>query len=164
MPVSPRNSVSSSGSAQQVMPSSPLPSQLPPPLVQLPAPLVPISDSMTDGAHDNVNVTSHQPEPVTTRQPPTRQSSTELVSTIEQDMLTCPICLERFVQPKCLPCLHTFCQQCIQQHFARSVQNGHVDCPTCRKRIAWGPGSSVSALQTNFLVIRLMDTVQQQHT
>lgn len=93
-----------------------------------------------------------------------RQSSADLASAIEEDLLTCPICLDRFTQPKCLPCMHTFCQLCLQQYIARSVHNGHVDCPTCRKRIPWGPGSSVSALQSNFLVTRLMDTVQhQQH-
>lgn len=32
------------------------------------------------------------------------------------DWMKCNICLDRFTQPRVLPCLHTFCQTCLQRH------------------------------------------------
>jgi hypothetical protein len=44
------------------------------------------------------------------------------------ELLNCPICLDRFEEPKILPCHHSFCSKCINN----VISNGQVDCPTCR--------------------------------
>lgn len=51
----------------------------------------------------------------------------------------CPICLEKLRTPKYLPCLHTFCEICIQSFIDSSmldcVKNHRTisfDCPVCR--------------------------------
>ncbi|XP_033120963.1 tripartite motif-containing protein 2-like [Anneissia japonica] len=45
--------------------------------------------------------------------------------------LECAICLNRFHQPKTLKCMHTYCQQCIQEWV-----EGHskLECPTCGQK------------------------------
>ena len=43
-----------------------------------------------------------------------------------QDVLTCAVCLDRFKNPKILPCLHSFCADCLQGVFTQSPKNGVV--------------------------------------
>ncbi|XP_070205979.1 uncharacterized protein [Littorina saxatilis] len=60
----------------------------------------------------------------------------ELASEIRDEFLTCNICLEGYKQPKQLPCLHTFCRDCLSRYIAQTVgQSGvlSVPCPLCRR-------------------------------
>ncbi|CAC5363332.1 TRIM56 [Mytilus coruscus] len=48
----------------------------------------------------------------------------------------CPVCLEVLQSPKILPCLHSFCQQCIHEIILSTVQNKEpkpkqFTCPIC---------------------------------
>ena len=50
--------------------------------------------------------------------------------------LRCGICLELFKDPRSLPCLHTFCFECLQQ----SLGNSHsLKCPVCRAKHELSP-------------------------
>ena len=58
-------------------------------------------------------------------------SSTALKKLEEQ--LTCAICLDLYTNPKTLPCLHSFCQQCLEGLPLDSQgDNYFISCPTCR--------------------------------
>lgn len=48
---------------------------------------------------------------------------------VVNELLICSICLERFKEPKILPCHHSFCQNCIQRI---GINEGKICCPTCR--------------------------------
>ncbi|KAK3578646.1 hypothetical protein CHS0354_002949 [Potamilus streckersoni] len=53
--------------------------------------------------------------------------------------LDCPICLETFISPKSLSCMHTFCEKCICKH-VRDLSEGETktttfSCPVCRSPI-----------------------------
>lgn len=95
------------------------------------------------------------------------------------DFLKCPICLETFKKPKCLPCLHTFCEACLQIYIdsdnsseatnsedskskveASSDLSG-IRCPTCRKFISKGEEVTkttwLQSLPDNFFVNSLID-------
>ncbi|XP_060070931.1 tripartite motif-containing protein 5-like [Ylistrum balloti] len=53
-------------------------------------------------------------------------------------LLECPICLERFQQPKSLPCLHSFCQDCLGTYITQEICGNTATttsfpCPVCRK-------------------------------
>ena len=44
------------------------------------------------------------------------------------DLLECSICCEQLVDPKKLPCDHTFCAKCV----AQMTTDGWITCPDCR--------------------------------
>lgn len=69
----------------------------------------------------------------------------------EGSVFDCPICLEKLRNPKYLPCLHTFCELCIQSFIESSISNCVIkqktisfDCPVCR-RVIPPPTNNISA-------------------
>ena len=69
----------------------------------------------------------------------------------EGSVFDCPICLEKLSNPKYLPCLHTFCELCIQSFIDSSIsdcivnrRNISFDCPVCR-RVNQAPTQNISA-------------------
>ncbi|OWF44150.1 tripartite motif-containing protein 3-like [Mizuhopecten yessoensis] len=80
----------------------------------------------------------------------------EVVSTTEQyralqdkleELTTCPICRERYKQPKILSCHHTFCCQCLQSYFMQTPGDSSP-CPLCRS-LFYPPEGHVSNLPTS---------------
>ena len=71
-----------------------------------------------------------------TEQEPTPSTSNS-TSDIDQvpDMFNCPICLERFIQPKYLPCLHTVCHDCLAVYIKSSADRNKFQCPVCRQPV-----------------------------
>ena len=50
-----------------------------------------------------------------------------------EEQLTCSICLDLYTNPKSLPCLHSFCQQCLEGLPLDCQGDNHfISCPTCR--------------------------------
>eukprot|EP00058_Branchiostoma_floridae_P021780 XP_002607270.1 hypothetical protein BRAFLDRAFT_88218 [Branchiostoma floridae] len=81
-------------------------------------------------------------------------------SEITEEFLVCQICLEDFRQPKVLPCLHTFCQPCLERLLVTEPV-GKLSCPTCRQDVPL-PQNGVQGLKSNFLVCKLHDIMRQQ--
>ncbi|XP_066269862.1 tripartite motif-containing protein 2-like [Branchiostoma lanceolatum] len=79
---------------------------------------------------------------------------------VRDEFLSCSICLEPFHQPKTLPCLHTFCEECLRDH--AEVRPG-FQCPTCRRHAVLGP-AGVAGLPDNHFISSLCDTVLEQGT
>lgn len=55
----------------------------------------------------------------------------------QDQLLQCNICLDRLKSPRALPCLHSFCETCLQQHVkishnSKGRTNSQFMCPTCR--------------------------------
>ena len=62
---------------------------------------------------------------------PTSSSSPGLLKLEEQ--LTCPVCLDHYTNPKTLPCLHSFCQDCLEGlPLDKKNETYYLSCPTCR--------------------------------
>ncbi|XP_019622728.1 PREDICTED: tripartite motif-containing protein 3-like [Branchiostoma belcheri] len=79
---------------------------------------------------------------------------------VRDEFLSCSICLEPFHHPKTLPCLHTFCEDCLRDH--AEVRPG-FQCPTCRRQVVLCP-DGVAGLPDNHFISSLCDTVLEQGT
>ena len=91
---------------------------------------------------------------------PSTSSSTTLKKLEEQ--LTCAICLHLYINPKTLPCLHSFCQQCLE---GLPVNNqGHkyfISCPTCRRYTQLPRSTGAADFPTAFLINNLKEVYDQ---
>nr|XP_056700154.1 E3 ubiquitin-protein ligase TRIM56-like [Euleptes europaea] len=84
------------------------------------------------------------------------QSSTSLQDLIREDFLTCRICYDLYVVPKILPCLHSYCQKCLEP----LVENGTVQCPECRLQTEVPGGAT--GLKSNFFINGLLELFQMK--
>lgn len=86
------------------------------------------------------------------------------MSNTDCSLFQCPICLEDFVNPKALPCLHTFCKLCIGKyiHSSSNCLGSSVTfhCPVCRKAVntTISSGDPAGKLQDNYLLKQLKET------
>ena len=93
------------------------------------------------------------------------------------DQLTCSVCLQRYKDPRTLPCHHSFCRVCLErvsvleqeeaeresgdeQHEAATPEQQatliEIKCPCCRKSV-FLPPNGVSELPAAFLINNLLE-------
>ena len=86
---------------------------------------------------------------------------------LEDGLTNCPICFERYKIPKYLPCLHTFCEECIQNYIMSVLSKqeapaGEINCPICRCVVSKPDGIENEQwgkhLPLNHLIISIMDS------
>ncbi|XP_070571156.1 E3 ubiquitin-protein ligase TRIM56-like [Ptychodera flava] len=80
----------------------------------------------------------------------------KVLDQIGEDFLSCVICFERYTNPKVLPCLHTFCEQCL---LTLVEKQGVLNCPTCKTSCPL-PLGGVQALKSNFFIAGLIEDFQ----
>ena len=73
----------------------------------------------------------------------------------------CPLCLETVNNPKTLPCLHSFCLECLDKHanFARRQLQATIKCPVCQTSFQIPEGDSFKNLPTSHHLNRLVDVL-----
>ncbi|KAI8497217.1 hypothetical protein Bbelb_251660 [Branchiostoma belcheri] len=77
-----------------------------------------------------------------------------------KEELSCSICLDLFTRPKMLPCQHTFCQDCLQDH---AEVRTPFQCPNCRRQVRLPP-QGVAGLPDNLMAANMCERFQQQAT
>ncbi|GFO40045.1 tyrosine-protein kinase [Plakobranchus ocellatus] len=89
-------------------------------------------------------------------------SNNNLKEKLQEEFLSCKICLEPLKRPKALPCLHSFCEVCLRDYVRRNPgsQPGHFPCPMCRKSTQVPPGG-VEYFLDNFVLLSLADTIHE---
>ena len=86
---------------------------------------------------------------------PSSSSSPGLLKLEEQ--LTCPVCLDLYTNPKTLPCLHSFCEACIERFPQdKEGETYYLSCPTCRHRTEL-PGGGAGAFPVAFTLNNLKE-------
>ncbi|XP_033751951.1 uncharacterized protein LOC117335831 [Pecten maximus] len=78
--------------------------------------------------------------------------------------LECAICLERLQRPRTLPCLHTFCENCLSHYITQNTSSTtSFICPVCRKEIASiNPAKDRELWAKDFPLNSLLDGLGQQ--
>ena len=61
---------------------------------------------------------------------------------------TCQLCSELYKEPRILPCLHSFCGQCLYKEIEGSGTKHSIECPTCQNSTTI-PEGGVSAIPQN---------------
>ena len=80
--------------------------------------------------------------------------------------LKCSICLNTYDIPKTLPCLHTFCKNCIEDcikkrpsAIADDLAENEMRCPNCRQKHTL-PSGGVESIPTNFEIRVIIEVLQ----
>jgi len=71
------------------------------------------------------------------------------------DMTECSICTEVFIDPRVLPCIHTFCLKCLLNYGKDRQPGDDMPCPLCRKEFTI-PDDGLSGIQKNFFMEKLL--------
>lgn len=77
-------------------------------------------------------------------------------SSVLQEELTCPVCLDLYRNPYLLPCGHNFCKNCLD-HLKRQAERGRFRCPECRDSYRCGAN-----FQKNFKLANISDNYRQR--
>ncbi|XP_033119447.1 tripartite motif-containing protein 2-like [Anneissia japonica] len=95
--------------------------------------------------------------------PPRQLRSNPAMNTSKhvENLLYCSMCRNRMKQPKSLPCLHSFCRECLQQHVKKS--DGRLICPQCRKDCPLSTDGVDGLLDSHF-IHNLSEFVEQGGT
>ncbi len=67
--------------------------------------------------------------------------------------LTCAVCLGRYKHPKVLPCLHTYCKNCLESLLGSTSK---LTCPQC-KEIHEVPSGGIDSFKTYFTINNLIE-------
>ena len=81
--------------------------------------------------------------------------------TILKKEAECPLCLDTVNKPKTLPCLHSFCLECLDKHvgFARRQLQATIKCPVCQTSFKIPEGDSFKNLPASYHLNRLVDVL-----
>ena len=71
--------------------------------------------------------------------------------------LTCSLCLEAFTNPKVLPCLHSYCHDCIV-NLTKSAESNTINCPDCQLVVEVDE-NTISKLPSNFFLNNQLATI-----
>ena len=85
-------------------------------------------------------------------------ASTVLVDSSE---LTCSICLDVFKDPRVLPCVHSYCNGCLEGWVKKSGSSRTITCPLC-KEASPIPSGGLNKIKNNYFVADLVGRINEK--
>ncbi|CAH1783970.1 unnamed protein product, partial [Owenia fusiformis] len=76
---------------------------------------------------------------------------------VKDRFLTCAICLDVYKSPKILPCVHTFCEKCLDNHIAKhkkpdeAPEEVEFPCPICYQPMKMNAVTSAGSTFNHFM-------------
>ncbi|XP_070553607.1 E3 ubiquitin-protein ligase TRIM33-like [Ptychodera flava] len=93
-------------------------------------------------------------------------ATADMPDKIEDEFLSCPVCHDRFSDPRVLDCLHSFCSPCLAKYLEVSKKKEYVreapTCPVCHEPFVL-PASGVEGLKGNPFLAGICDTLRVYH-
>ncbi|XP_048254356.1 E3 ubiquitin-protein ligase TRIM56-like [Haliotis rufescens] len=85
---------------------------------------------------------------------------------IRDKHLTCSICFELYTRPKTLPCMHSFCEHCLENHIQAKRDDKGFGCPMCNTHTlmpdaAAPPDKWSSQFRTDFKLTGMLEEIFQ---
>ncbi|XP_071823472.1 uncharacterized protein [Apostichopus japonicus] len=81
-------------------------------------------------------------------------------SSMIDEILSCPICLDVLDAPKILQCLHRFCTKCLEDTLrTRAPLAGSVQCPICRQDTDLPP-DGVGGIKDDFVMAAILEKLK----
>ncbi len=82
----------------------------------------------------------------------------------EEDLVTCVLCLDVYTDPRTLPCLHSFCFQCLEDLLKTTDATApNFKCPLCQEKHDV-PSNGASAFRQDFRIKTLLDKMKYQYS
>ncbi|XP_038123144.1 tripartite motif-containing protein 16-like [Cyprinodon tularosa] len=75
---------------------------------------------------------------------------------VDEEKYCCPICLDLLSNPVTIPCGHSYCMDCIKNHWDGEEQRKIHTCPQCRKVFLLRP-----ALEKNIMLADLVEDLKK---
>jgi len=93
-----------------------------------------------------------------TSNPPLTSQAIKCTTTQKTSEITeCSICLGTFIQPKSLPCIHTFCLECLSNCGKTAQPGNQMPCPLCRQLFII-PSGGFAAIPNNQFIEHILET------
>jgi len=90
---------------------------------------------------------------------PTTTSRANRVTTTQKtsEITECSICLGSFIKTKSLPCIHTFCSECLSTYGKNNEPGSQMPCPLCRQLFII-PSGGFAAIPNNQFIEHILET------